>query len=172
MELALPGSVVGIGNSAFSGCSGLTEIKIPHGVKAIGGGVFSDCSSLTKITVEPGNENYVSQNDLLLTKDGKTLKEGVNGEVSIPSSVTRINDFAFSGRGGLTQVTIPNGIRTIGPFAFSDCDSLTEVVIPSSVVNIGRLAFGRSGLTTISVEEGNEVYSSRNGMLLRNNKTY
>ena len=171
MELALPGSVVGIGNSAFSGCSGLTEIKIPHGVKAIGGGVFSDCSSLTKITVEPGNENYVSQNDLLLTKDGKTLKEGVNGEVSIPSSVTRINDFAFSGRGGLTQVTIPNGIRTIGPFAFSDCDSLTEVVIPSSVVNIGRLAFGRSGLTTISVEEGNEVYSSRNGMLLSKDGT-
>ena len=73
MELALPGSVVEIGTSAFRGCSGLTEVEIPHGVKAIGGGVFSDCSSLTKITVEPGNENYVSQNGLLLTKDGKTL---------------------------------------------------------------------------------------------------
>ena len=171
MELALPGSVVEIGTSAFRGCSGLTEVEIPHGVKAIGAGVFSDCSSLTKITVEPGNENYVSQNGLLLTKDGKTLKEGVNGEVVIPSSVTRIDYAAFSGRGGLTQVTIPNGIRTIDAFAFSECDSLTEVTIPGSVVNIGRLAFGRSGLTTISVEEGNEVYSSRNGMLLSKDGT-
>ena len=171
MELLLPGSVVKIGYSAFSGCSGLTEVEIPHGVKAIGTGVFSDCSSLTKITVEPGNENYVSQNGLLLTKDGKTLMEGVNGAVVIPSSVTRIDYVAFSGRGGLTQVTISNGVRTIGAFAFSGCDSLTEVTIPGSVVNIGRLAFGGSGLTSISVEEGNEFYSSRNGMLLSKNGT-
>ena len=171
MELALPSSVVKIGTWAFRGCSGLTEIKIPHGVKAIGGGVFSDCSSLTKITVDPGNENYVSQKGLLLTKDGKTLMEGVNGTVVIPSSVTSIAYDAFAGRGGLTQVTLPNGIRTIDALAFSDCDSLTEVVIPSSVVNIGRLAFVRSGLTSISVEEGNEFYSSRNGMLLSKNGT-
>ena len=171
MELALPSSVVKIGTWAFRGCSGLTEVEIPHGVKVIGGGVFLDCSSLTKITVEPGNENYVSQNGLLLTKDGKTLKEGVNGEVVIPSSVTSIAYAAFAGRGGLTQVTLPNGIRTIDALAFSDCDSLTEVVIPSSVVNIGRLAFVRSGLTSISVEEGNEFYSSRNGMLLSKDGT-
>ena len=171
MELALPGSVVEIGTSAFRGCSGLTEVEIPHGVKAIGGGVFSDCSSLTKITVEPGNENYVSQNGLLLTKDGKTLKEGVNGTVVIPSSVTRINNFAFSGRDSLTQVTIPNGIREIGWFAFSGCDSLTKVVIPSSVVNIEPRAFVSSGLTSIAVEEGNEFYSSRNGMLLSKDGT-
>ena len=171
MELALPGSVVEIGTSAFRGCSGLTEVEIPHGVKAIGGGVFSDCSSLTKITVEPGNENYVSQNGLLLTKDGKTLEEGVNGTVVIPSSVTRINNFAFSGRDSLTQVTIPNGIREIGWFAFSGCDSLTKVVIPSSVVNIEPRAFVSSGLTSIAVEEGNEFYSSRNGMLLSKDGT-
>ena len=171
MELALPSSVVKIGTWAFRGCSGLTEVEIPHGVKVIGGGVFLDCSSLTKITVDPGNENYVSQKGLLLTKDGKTLKEGVNGTVVIPSSVTRIGNFAFSGRGGLTQVTIPNGIREIGWFAFSDCDSLTEVVIPASVVNIEPRAFVSSGLTSISVEEGNEFYSSRNGMLLTKDGT-
>ena len=171
MELLLPGSIVRIGSSAFSGCSGLTEVEIPHGVKAIGGSVFSDCSNLTKITIEPGNENYVSQNGLLLTKDGKTLLQGVNGVVVIPSSVTRINNFAFSGRGGLTQVTIPNGIREIGWFAFSGCDSLTEVVIPASVVNIEPRAFVSSGLTSIAVEEGNEFYSSRNGMLLSKDGT-
>ena len=171
MELVLPGSVAKIGIWAFRGCSGLTEVEIPHGVKVIGGGVFLDCSNLTKITVDPGNENYVSQNGLLLTKNGKTLMEGVNGAVVIPSSVTRIAYAAFAGRGGLTQVTLPNGIRTIDALAFSDCDSLTEVVIPSSVVNIGRLAFVRSGLTSISVEEGNDFYSSRNGMLLSKDGT-
>ena len=171
MELVLPGSVAKIGIWAFRGCSGLTEVEIPHGVKVIGGGVFLDCSNLTKITVDPGNENYVSQKGLLLTKDGKTLMEGVNGVVVIPSSVTRINNFAFSGRDSLTQVTIPNGIREIGWFAFSGCDSLTKVVIPSSVVNIEPRAFVSSGLTSIAVEEGNEFYSSRNGMLLSKDGT-
>ena len=39
-----------IGNSAFSGCSGLTSITIPNSVCSIGGYAFRDCENLKKVT--------------------------------------------------------------------------------------------------------------------------
>lgn len=188
--VTIPSHVTDIGDSAFSDCSGLTEMVIPHSVKAIGVGVFKKCNRLTKITVDPGNAHYMSQNDLLLTRDGRTLVQGVNGAVTIPSGVTVIGESAFKDYDGLTQVTIPAGVEVIGPAAFYGCGGLTDVaipagveaiganafygcsgladvVIPASVTNIGERAFVACGrLKAISVEAGNEVYSSRNGMLL------
>ncbi len=38
----------------------------------------------------------MSVNGLLLSKDDKTLIAGVNGDVTIPDSVTSIGDAAFS----------------------------------------------------------------------------
>ena len=193
--VVIPDSVTAIGDSAFSDCSGLTEMVIPHSVKAIGVGVFKRCNRLTKITVDSGNAHYMSQNDLLLTRDGRTLVQGVNGAVTIPSGVTVIAESAFEGYDGLTQVTLPAGVEVIGPNAFYRCGGLTDVaipvgvevigpeafywcngladvVIPASVTNIGQRAFAMCGrLKTISVEAGNEVYSSRNGMLLTKDGT-
>ena len=188
--VTIPSHVTDIGDSAFSDCSGLTEMVIPHSVKAIGVGVFKKCIRLTKITVDPGNAHYMSQNDILLTRDGRTLVQGVNGAVTIPSGVTVIGESAFEDYDGLTQVTIPAGVEVIGPaafygcggltdvaipagveaigaYAFCGCSGLADVVIPASVTNIGERAFVACGrLKAISVEAGNEVYSSRNGMLL------
>ena len=171
-EVTLPNGVTTIGDSAFSGCRGLTEVEIPHGVKIIDVGVFAGCSGLTKITVDPKNANYMSQNGLLLTKDGKTLEEGVNGEVVIPPGVTTINARAFADRDGLTKVTIPAGVEFINWEAFYGCDGLVDVAIPGSVTNIGLRAFATcSRLMNISVETENNVYSSRNGMLLTKDGT-
>ena len=56
------------------------------------------------ITVNANNNYYSSANGLLLSKDGKTLLEGINGDVVIPASVTTIETGAFQGRNGLTSV--------------------------------------------------------------------
>lgn len=50
-----------IGTSAFTNCSGLTEITIPSGVTSIGNSAFRYCSGLTSITIGSGVtsiENY------------------------------------------------------------------------------------------------------------------
>lgn len=47
--------------------------------------------------------------------------------VKIPSTVERIDPFAFFGT-GLKQVSIPAGVREIGHAAFSNCSSLERIV--------------------------------------------
>ena len=42
--------ITSIGESAFSGCSGLTELTLPASVASIGDGAFICCSDLSKIT--------------------------------------------------------------------------------------------------------------------------
>ena len=49
--VVLKDGVTKIGDSAFSGCSSLSEITIPEGVTAIGASAFSGCSSLSEISI-------------------------------------------------------------------------------------------------------------------------
>jgi hypothetical protein len=61
--------------------------------------------------------------------------------VTIPGSVTSIEDDAFDYCASLITVMIPNGVASIGGFAFAHCTSLANVTIPGTVTNIGDYAF-------------------------------
>ena len=50
-EMTLPNSVTSIGDNAFEGCSGLTELTLPNSVTSIGGYAFAYCSGLIKLTL-------------------------------------------------------------------------------------------------------------------------
>lgn len=53
-KVAIPSSVISIGNEAFYNCRSLTNITIGNGVTSIGESAFYGCSSLTSITI-PSN---------------------------------------------------------------------------------------------------------------------
>ena len=42
----------------------------------------------------------------------------------------------------MKQVSIPSSVTSIGNYAFYGCHSLTEITIPSSVTSIGEASFG------------------------------
>ena len=167
-DLTISDGIMSIEAGAFDGCRMLRSVSIPDSVASISPGVFSDCNGLEWITVCRGNANYSSANDLLLTKDGRHLIRGVNGDVVIPDTVTTIGYDAFEyctrltsvvipgsvrsigarafvGCSGLTSVTIPDGVVSIGEGAFSDCEELASVSLPASVTSIGRGAFDGCG---------------------------
>ena len=58
--------------------------------------------------------------------------------VTIPTSVTVIESYAFSST-GLTTVAIPMSIKSISDYLFYSCTSLVTVTIPTSVTSIGSI---------------------------------
>lgn len=61
--------------------------------------------------------------------------------ICIPSSVTKIDNFAFSGCIGLKSLNIANNITHIGESAFWGCKNLISVTIPEKVCYIEHHAF-------------------------------
>jgi hypothetical protein len=61
--------------------------------------------------------------------------------IALPSSVTKIGDYAFFNCSGLTSITLPSSLDSIGSNAFFWCSKLESVTIPSSVNYIGSYAF-------------------------------
>lgn len=57
--------------------------------------------------------------------------------ITLPSSITRINPNAFEGCTALTGMVIPSGVTTIADGAFWNCTNLAWIVIPKSVTSIG-----------------------------------
>lgn len=138
--------VTSIGESAFEGCSSLTEITLPNSLTAISNRAFEDCSSLTKITLP---------NSLTAIRDWAFYGCSSLTEITLPNSLTAISDWTFYGCSSLTEISLPNSLTSIGDYAFKDCSSLTEITLPNSLTAIGDYAFySCSSLKKIVVAPG------------------
>ncbi len=84
-------------------------------------------------------------------------------ELQYFTGLTSIGEEAFVGCTSLVSIEIPNSVTGIGNFSFTDCSSLNTIVIPASVTTIGIIYpfAGCNSLESITVEEGNMVYDSR-----------
>ena len=164
-SITIPDSMTSIGDWAFDGCSGLTSVTIPSSVSSVGKWAFYGCCSLTDITYHgtmiqwraikksgawggsdiPDCKVYCK--DCVLSY----VSNGILTSVTIPNSVTSIDDWAFLTCSGLTSITIPDSVTSVGKGAFSGCSGLTSVTIPDSVTRVGDYAFYNcSSLTSVT----------------------
>jgi hypothetical protein len=186
--------VTSIGNSAFSGCTGVTGVTLPDSITNIGNYAFYNTTlgtvtiprnvisvgnaafsgpSITKILVDASNPAYSSVSGVLFNKNQTTLVEFPSGKAAsyaIPNGVTSIGLGAFADCYKLSAVTIPITVTNIGDNAFYG-SALSAVTIPVSVTSIGSNAFYGVNMKTIAVNANNSVYSGVGGVLFNKNQT-
>jgi hypothetical protein len=154
-NLMIGTNVIGIGFEAFAGCTSLTRVAIPYRVNSIGQDAFSGCSMLTAITVDAQNSWFSSVDGVLFDKSQSTIIQypgGVGGSYTIPESVTSFGVDAFGGCTKLTSVAISDSVTSIGNQAFEGCAGLTNIVIGTNVTSIGAGAFGFcTGLGSVTI---------------------
>ena len=109
-----------IGESAFNGCTSLTNINIPNTVTTIDRYAFYNCSGLTSLTI-PNSVTTIGQSAFSSCYGLTSL--------TIPNSVTDIGESAFYGCSGLTSLTIENYDSEIKTNAFDGCKSVKELCI-------------------------------------------
>ena len=63
-------------------------------------------------------------------------------ELTLPSALETIDDYAFSECSGLSSVRLPETLEAIGKEAFSKCSGISEIKLPASLLQLGDYAFG------------------------------
>lgn len=189
-EFAVPNSVTDIGIAAFYGCENIVRV-ITSSIEAwcaihfeswasdpvyYAGHLFLNDQEIINLVIPEtiDNINYLTfayctgiksvmiPNSVTAIGDEAFWGCTSMTNVLIPNSVTRIGRAAFSNCTVLTDVTIPNSVTTIGGAAFEGCSALTDFVLPNSVTEMGgNVVDYCAGLMSITVEDGNPVYDSR-----------
>lgn len=114
-NLAIPESVMVVGNSAFSSCDGLKYLRLNQKLRSLGEWCFSFCQELEMVSFPNSCEIRV------------------------------ISNHAFHNCRNLRKLELPSSLRSIDDEAFQWCSSLEEICFPETLISIGKRAFNMYG---------------------------
>ena len=148
----IPDSVTTIGNYAFYECSSLTSVTIPDSVTTIGEMAFYNCSSLDAVHITDLSAwcriDFTNKESNPLTfAQNLYLNSELITDLTIPSDITVIKDYAFFSGNSIHNINLHNGITSVGLGAFVGCH-FQSVTIPDSVVEIKDSAFTQCSYLT------------------------
>ena len=142
-SVSLPDSMTYIGNYVFKSCPLLDIDKLPANLKSLGTDVFNGCTSLHSLKELPeGLKNIPSY----------TFSSCKNLNVSLPTNLTSISDYAFYGCAKLELTKLPETLTSIGNRAFYGCTNLALTELPETITSIGSSVFQSCvSLTTMTI---------------------
>lgn len=175
-SVTIPASVTEIGSNAFAGCTNLTSVNYEGDWSNLtiqsGNPAVEDAANapLFDFAFTPDNTAVIvirykgTAADVTIPSrykgipvtaiDHAAFFNSAVTSVTIPDSVTSIDDNAFGFCSQLTNISIPNSVTYIGFSAFAHCTSLKSITLPSSLSSISEALFsGCSQLTTIHIPD-------------------
>ena len=152
-KIELGANIDEIGDYAFTRCSSLKSITIPRSITKFGNYSFSYTTALLYITL-PNNIN--SMVGFVLSYSGiefislpypfvdYKVFNSCSGlrAITLPKSVTKLNDNSFSGCSSLSSILIPNSVTTMTSGVFINCYSLATITIDKAEGSISGSPWG------------------------------
>jgi hypothetical protein len=154
-SLIIGNNVVSIGEYAFANCTGMHDLTIPKATENIDVSAFMNVGDMEFIKVHKDNPNYMAENAVLYSKDGKTVIRfslycDLFGYGSALLNVEYIEDYALSGCNRLDNLHLSGDLISIGDYAFEGVEVLWAVYFHGSV----------DAWNNVTIGEGNDILSS------------
>ena len=164
--IAIPESVNNLVGNPFVGCKNLTAITIEGTASiytAVGGALYNenemgydnDGNPVTHhaLISYPAAIGNVTSLPLTLTKIGMAAFFTTTiTDITLPATVTIIDNHAFDGCENLVSINLPTGLKTIGFSAFNYCRTLTgNITLPTGLETIGSTAFANTAINTFTI---------------------
>lgn len=172
-KVILPYDLQSLGTGAFKRCQALSHVALPVSFNLQTSAVFEGANINTFTLRARTVEEFCNVSDVhcnyrldvcKYTTQPRVIEIG-GQEIThlvIPDSVFRIPHYLFYKCTNLQSVSFPSTLTTISDRSFR-YTSLTDVSIPANVTFIAPDAFSYCPyINTISVDENNTVYDSRN----------
>lgn len=142
--------IIMISKKAFNQ-SEIESINFPRSLQYLSDGWCKNTNKLINIEIDPKNDFYLMQNDILISKkqwyDSNNVKllfaKRNIKEAVIPSDVKFICQYAFEDCEELETVDFlfSSGVSSIGKCAFKNCRSLKKFSLPSKIEIIEKETF-------------------------------
>ena len=143
VKIQIPGGVKEIGRGAFRSTN-LESVELPASLERIGDIPFGGCKELKEISVRGDGANYMTEDGVLYTADGKNLIQfpaGREGSYTVEPGTQVIQYGAFY-QAKISEAVLPDSLEVIENAAFYNCSALIAPKLPDALTYIGDAAFG------------------------------
>ncbi len=145
--VVIPESVTHIGYGAFYHCDDLVQILVPETVTDIEPSAF-DYTRMLENWTDYGTGSFMVMGDGILV-----AYRGMSSSVTIPEGIKQIGPGVFKDRIGIQNVTVPDSVWRICEEAFSGCKMLKNIYGAMNVTDIEDRAFYDCPLDTVRVPD-------------------
>ena len=146
IEVTLPNSSTHYENAAFACCERLEKVVFQENsyISVNDGSIFVGCTNLKTFEVNENHKEYKLNNNLIVSKDDKTIYLAAPGfdysEYTIDDCYDVIYEGAFSGIVTLVKVIVNHNV-IIGRKSFENCNNLVSVTLPTTEIEVLEYAF-------------------------------
>lgn len=182
------GSLIEIGDAAFSDCISLKSVRLPETLETLGAYVFGKSENLEKLTIPDsvvnvgaliiqGTAIYKAQEEngyIYADKWLVQLSDAKKAQLSDKNNKVNINvPIGGSANDAKTTETIPSDIRGIAAQTFYKCNGLYSVEIPKNAKTVGAFAFAEcEELQSVRSIAGSELRHLGRGAFANCKKLY